>query len=591
MGMKTTTAKQLANRVQLFLRPGEQVRQAFLGQRGPSPYAWVIMWLLGPFMPLRIVVVTDQAILLLRASKFPYARPKSLHALLARLPRQQRLGPVGGAWSRITVGSEELWVSRPFHSEVNAADEALDSPVKSEDVSVPLDSRGGGAANVLLPLGLFAAILGGWDASSAQGDQERLLGIIFAFAGFTMLAAGVCLLSRTWRDEWGRPLGIIAGAAGVGVGLYFAVSQLGYPGATLLGIPIGHGRTFWFGVTLMAAAAVAIWRLPRPDSTATTHGGSVGDTHQGQDGGSKRARTVATVLASVGALVTLLFGFLQFWYTNQYLPGKGGTALAVTSNLKELESGDQTGRNRIFAATLKIKNISNTRTQILSSLYTMTGVVVAEADKRDESFFSRAVQESNPLPIPDWRASRYSKEDGYDLLKFGDVVPEGWYFEPAEDYSTQIILSVPRDTASNYQFLRVGIDLSVAKGNRLIPDFGGSRTYPQELVVNAKRDRTRYIVTEQPIKPLSQIDRMTRGAHAYASVVDLRTDEIPFFYVCIDGAERFEEVDDPEAIRDLCASASALGNKLWESYGLSWASALHDFGVARPADLPGPFTG
>lgn len=589
--MKTTTPKQLVNRVQLFLRPGEQVRQAFLGQRGPSPYAWAIMWLLGPFMPLRIVVVTDQAILLLRASKFPYARPKSLHALLARLPRQQRLGPVGGAWSRITVGSEELWVSRPFHSEVNAADEALGGPVKSEDVSVPLDPRGGGAANVLLPLGLFAAILGGWDASSAQGDQERLLGIIFALAGFTMLAAGVCLLTRTWRDEWGRPLGIIAGAAGVGVGLYFAVSQLGYPGATLLGIPIGRGRVFWFGVTLMAAAAVAIWRLPRPDSAATTHGGSLGVTDQGQDGGSRRARTVATVLASVGALVTLLFGFLQFWYTNQYLPGKGGTALAVTSNLKELESGHQTGMNRIFAATLKIKNISSTRTQILSSLYTITGVVVAEADKRDEPFFSRAVQESSPLPAPDWRASRYSEEDNYDLLKFGDVVPEGWYFEPEEDYSTQIILSVPRETASNYQFLRVEIDLSVAKGSRLIPDFGGSRTYPQELVVNAKRDRTRYIVTEQPIKPLSQIDRMTRGTHAYASVVDLRTEKVPFFYICIDDAERFEEADNPRAVRDLCESDSAVENKLWESYGLSWATALHDFGVAPPADQPRPFTG
>src|SRR4030095_14798021 len=115
---------------------------------------------------------------------------------------------------------EELWVSRPFHPQIDAADNALGDPTGSGFVSTPPDPRGGGAANVLLPLGLFAAILGAWDASSARGDQERLLGIIFALAGAIMLAAGVSLLTRTWRDEWGRPLGIIAGAAGVIVGGY-----------------------------------------------------------------------------------------------------------------------------------------------------------------------------------------------------------------------------------------------------------------------------------------------------------------------------------------------------------------------------------
>jgi hypothetical protein len=193
--MITTTPEQLAKRVQLYVQPGERVRQSFLGRGGPSPYAWVVMWLLGPFAPLRIVVVTDHAILLLRASKLSYARPKALHALVARLPRQTRLGPVRGAWSRIIVGPDELWVPRPFYPQITAADEALDDSSGPETVRSPADPRGGGAANVLLPLGLLAAILGVWDASSALGDQERFLGAIFALAGFTMLAAGICLLS------------------------------------------------------------------------------------------------------------------------------------------------------------------------------------------------------------------------------------------------------------------------------------------------------------------------------------------------------------------------------------------------------------
>ena len=591
--MRVVTSDRLAKWVQLFLQPGEQVRQAFLGQRGPSPYAWVVMWLLGPFVPLRIVVVTDRAILLLRASKLPYGRPKSLHALLARLPRQQRLGPARGAWSRITVGPEELWVSRPFHPQIDAADNALGGPSGPGVVSAPPDPRGGGAANALLPLGLFAAILGGWDATSARGDQERLLGIIFALAGLTMLAAGVCLLTRTWRDEWGRPLGIIAGAAGIVVGAYFAVSQMGYPGSTLLGIQIGHHRIFWFGIALIAAAAVAIWRLPRPDSPATANARSDRDTAEGRDTASKRARTVATVLASLGALATLLFGFLQFWYTNQYLPGKGGAALTATAELKELQPGDQTGRFRIFAATLKIKNIGNTKAQILSSLYTVTGVQVAGVDKKSDPYLSRAVQslEDSPLPIADPRISHYSQEDSYDLLKFGDIVSEGWYFEASEDFSKRIVLSVPRDTATSYQFLRVSMDLAVAKGNRLNPDFGATATYPQELVAKAKRDRAKYIVSERAIKPLSQIDRMIRGRHAYASVVDLQTYRIPVFYVCIDSTDRFRGLGEPEAIRNFCRSSNALQQKLFESYGLSGASGLQDFEVARSTDLLRPFTG
>jgi hypothetical protein len=202
------------------------------------------MWLLGPFVPLRIVVVTDRAILLLRASKLFYARPKSLHALVARLPRQTRLGLVRGTWTRITLAGDELWVPRHFYPQITAADNALDNPLGPARVKSPADPRGGGSANVLLPLGLFALILGVWDASSALGDQERFLGALFALAGLTMLAAGICLLSRTWRDEWGRPLGIIAGAAGIGVGAYVAVSQVGFPGARLPGFWIGDSRVF-----------------------------------------------------------------------------------------------------------------------------------------------------------------------------------------------------------------------------------------------------------------------------------------------------------------------------------------------------------
>jgi hypothetical protein len=176
-------------------------------------------------------------------------------------------------------------------------------------------------------------------------------------------------------------------------------------------------------------------------------------------------------------------------------------------------------------------------------------------------------------------------------LKFGDVVPDGWYFEASEDFSTRIVLSVPRNIATSYQFLRVSMDLAVAKGTRLNPDFGAPATYPQELVAKAKRDHAKYIVSEQAIKPLSQIDYMIRGRYAYASVVDLQTYEIPVFYVCIDGIDRFRELGDPLAIRDLCKSSNPLQGKLLESYGLSGAGAQEDFELARSTHPLRPFTG
>jgi hypothetical protein len=476
----------------------------------------------------------------------------------------------------------------PFLPQITAADKALDNPLGPATVKSPADPRGGGSANALLPLGLFALILGVWDASSALGDQERFLGALFALAGLTMLAAGICLLSRTWRDEWGRPLGIIAGAAGIGVGAYVAVSQVGFPGARLPGFWIGDSRVFWFGVVLMAAAAVALWRLPRPDEATTTNGTSDDD---GQDGGSKRAKTVATVLASVGAIATLVLGLVQFWYTNQYLPAKGGAALIVNGDLKELPPGDQSGQFRIFAVTLTVKNTGGTKTQVLSSLYTVTGVKVVAADKIDDGgFLSRAVPEVSDGELPGINsfASRYSSEENHDLLKFGEIVDEGWYFEPTEEFSTRILVSIPNDVAGSYQFLRLSMDIAVAKGNRLTPDLGESLVPTPQLLAAANQSRTQYVVAERPIRPLSQLQRLTRGAHAYASILDMYSFGSPVFNVCISNTKRFEEAGDPKSVWELCWSRDALAKKLGEFYGLTGASALDDFGLARSESTEQP---
>ena len=116
--------EKLASRTQPFLEPGEQVQQIFAAQVGPNP--WMIP-AIGPIIvmflsKMRVIAVTDRAVLVLNSSKMT---PKPT-ALLQRLPRQTRLGPIEGKlWGKITVGGERTWVHKRFRKDVQAADAAL----------------------------------------------------------------------------------------------------------------------------------------------------------------------------------------------------------------------------------------------------------------------------------------------------------------------------------------------------------------------------------------------------------------------------------------------------------------------------------
>jgi hypothetical protein len=109
---------QLAERSGAFLEPGEQVRQVFLAQSGPSPLFVLLSYWIVLFAGLYvIVVVTDRAIVVLRASKL---RPTTPKTLLMRLPRGNRLGPVSGLWGKIEL-DRRYWVHKRFHKDVDAA--------------------------------------------------------------------------------------------------------------------------------------------------------------------------------------------------------------------------------------------------------------------------------------------------------------------------------------------------------------------------------------------------------------------------------------------------------------------------------------
>ena len=112
----------LRTKVQPFLEPGESIEEVFPAQAA-SP--WMVGLGGGLFIVLlgqpRTIVVTDRAVVVLRQSKASLT-PKGV---LARLPRNTRIGPVSGLWAKTELNGQRLWIHRRFHKDVTAADAAL----------------------------------------------------------------------------------------------------------------------------------------------------------------------------------------------------------------------------------------------------------------------------------------------------------------------------------------------------------------------------------------------------------------------------------------------------------------------------------
>jgi hypothetical protein len=120
----------LHERVQPYLQPGEQVEEVFLAQGGVSP--WLNNGMFGalgalflvPFTTRRIVVVTNQAIVVLEATKVTGTIPVGV-GVIARLSRQTVIGPARGLWAKFRLGDEKLYAHRRFHHDIRRANDRV----------------------------------------------------------------------------------------------------------------------------------------------------------------------------------------------------------------------------------------------------------------------------------------------------------------------------------------------------------------------------------------------------------------------------------------------------------------------------------
>jgi hypothetical protein len=110
-----------------YLRPGEQIQAVFAGETSSAAtQALFAFGALGGIIRMlinryRMVVVTDQRILVLDTGKWNTTKARGI---VAELPRSTRLGPATGLWYPIDTGAGKLRVHRRFFKDIAAADGA-----------------------------------------------------------------------------------------------------------------------------------------------------------------------------------------------------------------------------------------------------------------------------------------------------------------------------------------------------------------------------------------------------------------------------------------------------------------------------------
>ena len=106
---------------QPFLRSGEGIQAVIPAQTVRQYWSLLSFWLIARDT-YRVIVVTDQRILLCRSGRFTET---PVREVLAQLPRETVIGPARGLWYATDVLGPRLFIGRRFRDDAAAADGAL----------------------------------------------------------------------------------------------------------------------------------------------------------------------------------------------------------------------------------------------------------------------------------------------------------------------------------------------------------------------------------------------------------------------------------------------------------------------------------
>ena len=618
---------------QLHLDPGEQVQRIFLARALPGLSHWVLGSLLLLFAPRRMVVITNKAISILRPSATIPGKPE----LLIRLPNRADSTPVPSI-SWIRIGTQNLWLYKQLYEHAPTAN-SIPMP-RSSDREAPQGSNARSllaigtlimlglplgflglwdlhsaltlgyplhglafpvllvivavamltvayrlvhkdiigstghpllAASIFIMLGLPIGFLGLWDLSSALTLEYRLLGLVFVVVAAAMLAAAYCISYKELRYAWGFTIGASAGVLGVGVGLYLFISQWGYP----------HRRLVILWGIFTAFSTLSLLLLPRSDPKVSTPDGNTAPRATSPPEINPRRWSAFTkAVASLGISATLIWGAMEFWYSNQYIPSTLGAALVISPTFKDV---GPLGGLRVFSVEVVVKNTSSTKVRVLTSLYKVEGARNTELVKSDASFFSQFDTVGRGRTV-----SRFHDGDTEDIVQFGKLLEDNWYFEPGEELRTQLLIYVP---PHKYDRLRFIADIVVAKGSRLILE---EQSHDDSTIKITHDDRHPYdmqlSVREWPLKQVSNIRGITKGRHAVDIIVLLvgrmqnatrNISGYPTLLVCIDQADRNLQAiakADPKAV---CPDKKSYRDELQDFYGMIRTSTEYEVPISE----------
>src|SRR3954451_23713921 len=223
------------------------------------------------------------------------------------------------------------------------------------------------AAALFGAVGLFAISVGLLDVLSATNLQYKLIGFAFAVAGLALFTGSTVLLRRRWRDTHGRIASIVAGLFGAFVGVYLLMLQYGAPALAPSRLPPFPSWVPWAALVVASGAGAVLgwWST-----------GEYADYQVTWTAVSKR-------LVAGGLSVTVLFAGVNWWYTQQYQPNTIAAALTVTTELKPATGEGETPDPHLFKGTIKVKNVTKSKVQIVASLYQITQITYAARTPAD----------------------------------------------------------------------------------------------------------------------------------------------------------------------------------------------------------------
>jgi hypothetical protein len=365
------------------------------------------------------------------------------------------------------------------------------------------------AAVLFGAVGVFASWLGLLDLLSAANLQYKLIGLAFAIAGSTMLAGSAVLAREPSRRRHGRVAAVAACVAGVFVGGYLLLMQYRAPGLSPSRLPFVPAWVPWAAIVVVSVAAGVLgWR-----STKDHAADQVTWT------------AISGRLFAGGVSVTVLFGGVQWWYTQQYQPGTIAAALTVTTELRPApamteENVGETSDPHMYEGTITIENVSDTKVQIVASLFQVTTLThglripIPGINQMDEERQAVAcfLEELAPVSDPecdqpgiyrygqfsagdpraqdDFAISRTSQLTASQTLQLGHIVGDGSWLEPAEVLQHNLLVHVPEHEESRSPALRelhLSAWLAVAQGSRLVLErvpSHGPEMVPRALMSN-----------------------------------------------------------------------------------------------------------